>query len=99
MKSEEKLNRLFEMLRADKASTSVSDVTSWIEASAPVAVSKSTSKIFIQKNFFIMSSIVGIVITGIVLMTRNAEPNIIPTQNDDNQAMIADTSTSPEINV
>ena len=42
-----------------------------------------------------MSSIVGIVITGIVLMTRNAEPNIIPTQNDDNQAVIADTSISP----
>ena len=95
MKSEEKLNRLFETLRADKALTSLSDVTSWIEASAPVAVSKSTSKIFIQKNFFIMSSIVGIVITGIVLMTRNAEPNIIPTQNDDNQAVIADTSISP----
>ena len=95
MKSEEKLNRLFETLRADKALTSVSDVTSWIEASAPVTVSKSTSKIFIQKNFFIMSSIVGIVITGIVLMTRNAEPNIIPTQNDENKATIADTSTSP----
>jgi hypothetical protein len=95
MKSEEKLNRLFETLRADKALTSVSDVTSWIEASAPVTVSKSTSKIFIQKNLFIMSSIVGIVITGIVLMTRNAEPNIIPTQNDENKATIADTSTSP----
>jgi len=95
MKSEEKLNHLFETLRAEKASTSVSDVTSWIEASAPVTVSKSTSKIFIQKNLFIMSSIVGIVITGIVLMTRNAEPIIIPTQNDENKATIADTSTSP----
>ena len=50
MKSEEKLNHLFETLRTEKTSTSVSDVTSWIEASAQVAVPKSTSKIIIQKT-------------------------------------------------
>ena len=50
MKSEEKLNHLFETLRTEKTSTSVSDVTSWIEASAQVTVPKSTSKFIIQKT-------------------------------------------------
>ena len=50
MKSEEKLNHLFETLRNEKTSTSVSDVTSWIKAPAQVTVPKSTSKIIIQKN-------------------------------------------------
>ncbi|MFM8492080.1 MAG: hypothetical protein ACKN9X_09305 [Candidatus Methylopumilus sp.] len=49
MKSEEKLNHLFETLRTEKTSTRVSDVTSWIEASAQVTVPKSTSKIIIKK--------------------------------------------------
>lgn len=50
MISEEKLNHLFETLRSEKAATSVSDVTSWIEDSAQVTVPKSTSKIIIQKT-------------------------------------------------
>ena len=55
MKSEEKLNHLFETLRNEKTSTSVSDVTSWITAPAQFTVPKSTSKIIIQKNFFIIN--------------------------------------------
>lgn len=93
MKSEEQLNHLFETLRTEKISTSVSDVTSWIEASAQVAVPKSTSKIIIQKNFFIMSSIATIIVTGILFMSGNKEQNITPKQKKDKQATIQDTST------
>ena len=93
MKSEEKLNHLFETLRNEKTSTSVSDVTSWIKAPAQVTVPKSTSKIIIQKNFFIMSSIATIIVTGILFMSGNKEPNIAPKQKKDMQATIQDTST------
>ena len=93
MKSEEKLNHLFETLRNEKTSTSVSDITSWIEASAQVTVPKSTSKFIIQKNFFIMSSIATIIVTGVLLMSGNKEPNIAPKQKKDMQATIQDTST------
>jgi hypothetical protein len=93
MKSEEKLNHLFETLRNEKTSTSVSDVTSWITAPAQFTVPKSTSKIIIQKNFFIMSSIATIIVTGVLLMSGNKEPNIAPKQKKDMQATIQDTST------
>ena len=93
MKSEEKLNHLFETLRSEKTSTSVSDVTSWIEASAQVTVPKSTSKIIIQKNFFIMSSIATIIITGILFMSGNKEQKITPKQKKDKQAAMVDSST------
>jgi hypothetical protein len=93
MKSEEKLNHLFETLRTEKTSTSIYDVTSWIEASAQVAVPKSTSKIIIQKNFFIMSSIATIIVTGILFMSGNKEQNIIPKQKKDKQAAMVDSST------
>jgi hypothetical protein len=93
MKSEEKLNHLFETLRNEKTSTSVSDVTSWITAPAQVTVPKSTSKIIIQKNFFIMSSIATIIVTGVLFMSGNKEPNIAPKQKKDMQATIQDTST------
>ena len=93
MKSEEKLNHLFETLRNEKTSTSVSDVTSLIKAPAQVTVPKSTSKIIIQKNFFIMSSIATIIVTGVLLMSGNKEPNIAPKQKKDMQATIQDTST------
>jgi len=93
MNSEEKLNHLFEALKAEKASTSVADVTSWIQASAQVTVPKSTSKMIIQKNFFIMSTIATIIVTGVLLMSGNKEPNIAPKQKKDMQATIQDTST------
>lgn len=93
MKSEEKLNHLFETLRTEKTSTSVSDVTSWIEASAGATVPKSTSKIIIQKNFFIMSSIATIIVTGILFMSGNKEQNVAPKQKKDKQTEIEDTST------
>jgi hypothetical protein len=93
MKSEEQLNHLFETLRTEKTSTSVSDVTSWIEASAQVTVPKSTRKIIIQKNFFIMSLITTIIVTGILFMSGNKEQNITPKQKKDKQATIQNTPT------
>ena len=95
MKSEEKLNHLFEALKAEKASTSVADVTSWIQASAQVTAPKSTSKIIIQKNFFIMSTIVTtLIVGGFLFLSGNKESKSTPPQNNTTKEAILDTSTS-----
>jgi hypothetical protein len=95
MKSEEKLNHLFETLRNEKTSTSVSDVTSWITAPAQVTVPKSTSKMIIQKNFFIMSTIVTtLIVGGLLFLSGNKESKSTPPQNNTTKEAILDTSTS-----
>jgi hypothetical protein len=95
MKSEEKLNHLFASLKAEKASTSVADVTSWIQASAQVTAPKSTSKIIIQKNFFIMSTIVTtLIVGGFLFLSGNKESKSTPPQNNTTKEAILDTSTS-----
>lgn len=95
MRPEEKLNHLFEALKAEKASTSVADVTSWIQASAQVTAPKSTSKMIIQKNFFIMSTIVAaLIVGGILFLSGNKESKRIPPQNNTTKEAILDTSTS-----
>ncbi len=94
MNSEEKLNHLFEALKAEKASTSVADVTSWIQASAQVTAPKSTSKIIIQKNFFIMSTIVTtLIVGGFLFLSGNKESKSTPPQNNTTKEAILDTST------
>jgi hypothetical protein len=95
MRPEEKLNHLFEALKAEKASTSVADVTSWIQASAQVSAPKSTSKIIIQKNFFIMSTIVTtLIVGGLLFLSGNKESKSTPPQNNTTKEAILDTSTS-----
>jgi hypothetical protein len=95
MNSEEKLNHLFEALKAEKASTSVADVTSWIQASAQVSAPKSTSKIIIQKNFFIMITIVTTLIIGdFLFLSGNKESKLTPQQKQTSKEAIMDTSTS-----
>ena len=95
MKSEEKLNHLFEALKAEKASTSVADVTSWIQASAQVSAPKSTSKSIIQKNFFIMSTIVTtLIVGGFLFLSGNKESKRTPPQKNTSKEAILDTSTS-----
>ena len=95
MNSEEKLNHLFELLKAEKASISVADVTSWIQASAQVSSPKSTNKIIIQKNFFIMSTIVStLIVGGLLFLSGNKESKITPPQNNTTKEAIMDTSAS-----
>jgi hypothetical protein len=95
MNSEEKLNHLFASLKAEKTSTSVADVTSWIQASAQVSAPKSTSKSIIQKNFFIMSTIVTtLIIGGFLFLSGNKESKRTPPQNNTKKEAIMDTSTS-----
>jgi hypothetical protein len=95
MKSEEKLNHLFASLKAEKASTSVADVTSWIQASAQVSAPKSTSKSIIQKNFFIMSTIVTtLIVGGLLFLPGNKESKRTPPQNNTTKEAIMDTSAS-----
>jgi hypothetical protein len=95
MNSEEKLNHLFASLKAEKTSTSVADVTSWIQASAQVSAPKSTSKSIIQKTFFIMSTIVTtLIIGGFLFLSGNKESKRTPPQNNTKKKAILDTSTS-----
>jgi hypothetical protein len=95
MNSEEKLNHLFASLKAEKASTSVADVTTWIQASAQVSAPKSTSKSIIQKNFFIMSTIVTtLIVGGFLFLSGNKESKSTPPQNNTTKEAILDTSTS-----
>jgi hypothetical protein len=95
MNSEEKLNHLFASLKAEKTSTSVAEVTSWIQASAQVSAPKSTSKSIIQKNFFIMSTMVTtLIIGGFLFLSGNKESKRTPPQNNTKKEAILDTSTS-----
>jgi hypothetical protein len=95
MKSEEKLNHLFETLRNEKTSTSVSDVTSWIKAPAQVTAPKSTSKIIIQKNFCIMSTLVTtLIVGGFLFLSGNKESKSTPPQNNTTKEAILDTSAN-----
>jgi hypothetical protein len=95
MNSEEKLNHLFEALKAEKASTSVADVTSWIQASAQVTAPKSTSKMIIQKNFFIMSTIVTtLIVGGLLFLSGSKESKSTPPQNNTTKEAILDTSAN-----
>jgi hypothetical protein len=95
MRPEEKLNHLFEALKAEKASTSVADVTSWIQASAQVTAPKSTSKMIIQKNFFIMSTIVTtLIVGGLLFLSGSKESKLTPLQNNTSKEAIMDTSAS-----
>jgi hypothetical protein len=95
MNSEEKLNHLFEALKAEKASTSVADVTSWIQASAQVTAPKSTSKMIIQKNFFIMSTIaITVLLGGLLFLPGKNETKATPQQKNTTKESILDTSSS-----
>ena len=95
MQPEEKLNHLFEALRAESASTSVADVTSWIQASAQVTAPKSTSKMIIQKNFFIMSTIaITVLVGGLLFLPGNKESKDTPQQKNTTKESTTDTSTS-----
>jgi hypothetical protein len=95
MNSEEKLNHLFASLKAEKASTSVADVTTWIQASAQVSAPKSTSKSIIQKNFFIMSTIVTtLIIGGFLFLSGNKESKRTPPQKNTSKEATLDTSES-----
>ena len=95
MNSEEKLNHLFEALKAEKASTSVADVTSWIQASAQATAPKSTSKMIIQKNFFIMSTIaITVLVGGLLFLPGNKESKDTPQQKNTTKESTLDTSTS-----
>ena len=96
MNTEEKLNHLFESLKAEKASTSVSDVTSWIQVSTQVTVPKSISNnIIIQKNILIISIVLAaLIVGGLLFLSGNKEPKRTSEQKNITKESILDTSTS-----
>lgn len=95
MKSEDKLNHLFEKLKAEKVSISVSDVTSWIQVSPQATAPKSTGRIIFQKNNFILSTVVAtLIVGGLLFLTGNKESKRTSEQKNITKESILDTSTS-----
>ena len=80
MKSEEKLNRLFEILNKENTTTSVSEITSWIEAHTSIAKVKTVKPYNYSKIIFISSIITTTLIVAVMLLskiTRSIEENNI----------------------
>jgi DUF4097 and DUF4098 domain-containing protein YvlB len=61
MRSEEKLNELFKTLREENVTTSVSDVSSWINVHSTSANIKKVKKTAITKKIIIMSAIIPVI--------------------------------------
>jgi hypothetical protein len=68
MRSEEKLNELFKTLREGNVTTSVSDVSSWINAYSTSANIKTIKKTAITKKIIIMSAIITTAIIGSIIL-------------------------------
>jgi DUF4097 and DUF4098 domain-containing protein YvlB len=68
MRSEEKLNELFKTLREENVTTSVSDVSSWINAYSTSANIKTVKKTAITKKIIIMSAIITTAIIGSIIL-------------------------------
>jgi len=60
MNSEIKLNQLFEALKSEKATTDISDVTSWIQAAAMGNTGLKTSEQHIQKHTTMVDQLKGV---------------------------------------
>jgi hypothetical protein len=80
MKSEEKLNELFKTLREEEVSTTLSEVTFWINTSPKTPKSTSVIKTAIAKKTIIMSSIITSGIIGSIFLftgKQSTNPNAI----------------------
>jgi hypothetical protein len=80
MRSEEKLNELFKTLREENVTTSVSDVSSWINAYSTSANIKTVKKTPIIKKIIIMSAIITTAIVGSIILfsgEHSKQPKII----------------------
>ena len=97
MKSEEKLEHLFELLRSEESTTGISDVTSWIMASARNTDTLSSTKSIIKQKFFIMSSAAIIILTGALIMSGDKEPKIASKQKEDKQTTNVNAPKMPTV--
>lgn len=88
MKSEEKLEHLFELLRSEESTTGLSDVTSWIKASALNTDPISSTKSIIKQKLFIMISAATIILTGVLIMSGNKKPKMVSEQKAARQNII-----------
>lgn len=88
MKSEEKLEHLFELLRSEESTTGISDVTSWIMASARNSDPLSSTKSIIKQKFFIMGSTATIILIGALIMSQDMEPKLASEPKDKKQNTI-----------
>jgi len=70
MKSEEKLNQLFEILKKENTTTSVSEITSWIEANTSIAKAKTVKPFNYSKIIIISSIITTTLIVAVILVSK-----------------------------
>jgi hypothetical protein len=70
MKSEEKLNRLFEILKKENTTTSFSEINSWIEAHTSIAKAKTVKPYNYSKIIIISSIITTTLIFSIILVSK-----------------------------
>ncbi len=80
MRSEEKLNELFKTLREENVTTSVSDVSSWINVHSTSANIKTVKKTAITKKIIIMSAIITTAFIGFIILfsgKQNTKPDNI----------------------
>ena len=80
MRSEEKLNELFKTLREENVTTSVSDVSSWINAYSTSSNIKTVKKTVVTKKIIIMSTIITTAIIGSIILfsgEHSTQPKII----------------------
>ena len=102
MRSEEKLNELFKTLREENVTTSVSDVSSWINVHSTSANIKTVKKTAITKKIIIMSAIITTVIIGSIILfsgKQNTKPDNMnsPVIKQNKNSLPIDSSKNKDI--
>jgi DUF4097 and DUF4098 domain-containing protein YvlB len=102
MRSEEKLNELFKILREENVTTSVSDVSSWINVHSTSANIKKVKKTAITKKIIIMSAIITTAIFGSIILfsgKQNTKPDNMnsPVIKQNNYSLPIDSSKNKDI--
>ncbi len=78
MKTEEKLNNLFQTLRDEPLSTGISDVAGWVNTPNPVSSFKIVKSVSTIKKIVMMSSLISSAIVGSILLFSPEKPAIEP---------------------
>jgi DUF4097 and DUF4098 domain-containing protein YvlB len=102
MRSEEKLNELFKTLREENVTTSVSDVSSWINVHSTSANIKKVKKTAITKKIIIMSAIITPAIIGSIILfsgKQHTKPDNMnsPVIKQNNYSLPIDSSKNKDI--
>jgi len=102
MRSEDKLDELFKTLREENFTTSVSDVSSWINVHSTSANIKKVKKTAITKKIIIMSAIITPAIIGSIILfsgKQHTKPDNMnsPVIKQNNYSLPIDSSKNKDI--